>query len=239
MAWACTIYTTSSVTHSSGLVSDSAYSDLLCLRLGPSSNLLSLGVLCLVNDNFGLVRIVLVDVNLHLGTIDRHQDEGWVALRGEGRVSASQRTRIKEELSVDNSRFGDVGVARDEDIDIQLALKCGKRVLVSPRHNLVTMTQTDSEVSNLDHFALVQVSEGLTGILIALDNRHTGGQCTQILLNRLGTDVTRAQDVLHLTQSEQLLELRGNLGLACGHVDVAEHQNQLDLSESITQADPY
>jgi len=78
-----------------------------------------------------------------------------------GAVSARDGARINVEFVLVFKRIKPMRVSRDENVNIQLSLDHREAVRVAPRHNLMTMTQTDTEAADRHHF-LLRVVQVLT-----------------------------------------------------------------------------
>jgi len=123
-----------------------------------------------------------------------------------------------------------MGVARDEDIGVELALHGPERLRVAPGHELVTVDDSNLEVPDSDQLGLWQrvgdpgQRDGV--IKVATHAVHLRGERAQVVERRLVCDVARAQDARNLAGHEQRLELVGQLGRAVRDVQVAEHEHE-------------
>lgn len=118
------------------------------------------------------------------------------------------------------------GVARDQDVAVQLPVDEGEALRVSPRHHLVAVADSDPELPDGHHLLL-----GVARVLleVAPHEMHVAGEGAQVVHRLLGAQVARAQDVLDPAGHEELLELGGEGGGAVGDVQVPEHQHQHPL----------
>jgi len=66
----------------------------------------------------------------------------------EGTVSTSDGARVNVELVLMLKGIKPMCVPRDEDVNIELSLNHGKTFSVTPWHHLMSMTQTNTKVSN-------------------------------------------------------------------------------------------
>ena len=91
-------------------------------------------------------------------TLDGDQDEAGARWAVCGWIGASSRPRVNKVLAIILYYLVLVGVPTDQDVHIELPLHGSKSFKVAPRYNLVTMDQTDFEVSDLHHLGLWQLS---------------------------------------------------------------------------------
>mgnify|MGYP003502743521 CR=1 FL=1 len=112
-------------------------------------------------------------------------------------------------------------VARDENVDLQLALDSFHRLRVLPRNQLVPMNHSYSETSNIKHFSIRKIA----AIAVTSYRVNVGRERRKGLV--LIADVSRDYDVLHLVGYQHALELRRNLAGAIRNVRISQHQNKL------------
>lgn len=74
-----------------------------------------------------------------------------VSLPFQWTVRTSHRARVQEQFAVFLECVELVRMAGDQDVHVQLTLHQLERILVVPRHNLMTVTQAYSELANGDH----------------------------------------------------------------------------------------
>lgn len=72
----------------------------------------------------------------------------------DGIISASCRARIDEELAIMFIGFKLMGVASNQNIHSKLPLKRGQGFRVSPRNYLMTVCETNLELTNSYNFLL-------------------------------------------------------------------------------------
>ena len=75
-------------------------------------------------------------------------------LRVCGGVGSGGASGVDEELALVLKGLVLVGVSRDQDVAVQLALHHGQALAVTPGHNLMSMAQTNLEAANVDHLGL-------------------------------------------------------------------------------------
>lgn len=153
--------------------------------------------------HFDLIFEQLVNVGDNSRLLDVQDHKRWGDSTVKSIVGPRGRSRVEEKLALMLLCGELVGVARDEDVHVQLALHHCQTLQVTPWHHLMTMTQANAELSHCHHL-LLRVVHVL--IKVPPDNMHVTSQSLKVVEALLGAQVARTQDVLDLARHQQLLK---------------------------------
>lgn len=117
-----------------------------------------------------------------------------------------------------------VAVAGDQDVDVQLALDQRQSQWISPWNDLMSVTQSDPELTHGHHF-LFRVRDVV--VKVSSDDMDVTGQCFQVIKCLLRAEISRAQDMLDPTRNQQFLELGRQTVASVRNVNVSNHKDKL------------
>lgn len=117
-------------------------------------------------------------------------------------------------------------MTRDQDVHVQLSLDQCQRFRFAPGYDLVTMGQSDAELSDRHDllFGVVQVLKkmkcynfgkknyifkALNLVKVSPHDVDIAGQCLEVVVRLFGAQVPGAEDVLNPPRNKQFLELAG------------------------------
>lgn len=120
-------------------------------------------------------------------------------------------------------------VARDQKVHVKLALHNCKALQITGWYHLVTMEQTNSELTHLHDFC---VRIGYARLVeVASHDVHVGCERLQVIVGLFCAQVARTQNVLNFSRYQQLLELGRYSVTPVRNVAVADHEHQLQCEQ--------
>jgi len=139
-------------------------------------------------------------------TLDVHEDEGRNNIRSAGRESTGGTARIDEELAVLLKALKVMCVSCDQNITVELPLKCGEGIAVTPWNNIVAVAKTNAELLHLNNLRLGPRLRSLRLIKFTANNVNIRGNATKIIIHLLCAKIARAENSVNLARNKKSLE---------------------------------